>query len=99
MILTLEKPLRGVLDIRTVQKRVRYAIPRQRPVPRFWPCGGVQKQIGIRPLPESPGASRMDNVWPLASLRCGDNPIYIKAVQEDGHMAWSSPIYLVSVPA
>ena len=26
----------------------------------------------------------------------GDNPIYICVVQEDGHMAWSSPIYLVT---
>jgi len=32
---------------------------------------------------------------PLAELGAGDNPIYVKLVQEDGHMAWSSPIYVV----
>ena len=25
----------------------------------------------------------------------GDNPLYVCVVQEDGHMAWSSPIYAV----
>ena len=30
-----------------------------------------------------------------ADLHSGDNPILIRVVQEDGHMAWSSPVYLV----
>ncbi|HUT19133.1 MAG TPA: hypothetical protein VM366_08230 [Anaerolineae bacterium] len=32
---------------------------------------------------------------PLTALGPGDNPIYVKLAQEDGHMAWSSPIYVV----
>ena len=28
-------------------------------------------------------------------LHPGDNPLYVHVVQEDGQMAWSSPIYLV----
>ena len=28
-------------------------------------------------------------------LQRGDNPLYVKVVQEDGHVAWSSPVYLV----
>jgi hypothetical protein len=26
----------------------------------------------------------------------GDNPLYVRLTQEDGHQAWSSPIYVVS---
>jgi hypothetical protein len=30
-------------------------------------------------------------------LRTGvDNPLYVRLTQEDGHQAWSSPIYVVS---
>jgi len=25
-----------------------------------------------------------------------EDPIFVKVVQEDGHMAWSSPIYVVN---
>jgi hypothetical protein len=29
-------------------------------------------------------------------LRAGaDNPLYVRLTQEDGHQAWSSPIYLI----
>jgi hypothetical protein len=29
-------------------------------------------------------------------LRHGqDNPVYVRAVTEDGHTCWSSPIYLI----
>jgi hypothetical protein len=24
----------------------------------------------------------------------GDNPLYVRITQEDGHLVWSSPIYL-----
>ena len=33
---------------------------------------------------------------PLHKLREGDNPIYIRVDQVDGHVAWSSPIYVVA---
>jgi hypothetical protein len=32
---------------------------------------------------------------PLTDLHEGLNPIYIQMIQEDGHMAWSSPIYIM----
>jgi hypothetical protein len=28
----------------------------------------------------------------------GDIPVYIRVTQEDGHQAWSSPIYLIKAP-
>lgn len=32
----------------------------------------------------------------LKKLNKGDNPIFAKVIQRDGHLAWSSPIYLVN---
>ena len=34
----------------------------------------------------------------MKKLKTGDNPIYIKIVQRNGHIAWSSPIYLNFAP-
>jgi hypothetical protein len=28
----------------------------------------------------------------------GDVPVFIRVTQEDGHQAWSSPIYLIKTP-
>jgi hypothetical protein len=27
-----------------------------------------------------------------------DVPVYVRVTQEDGHQAWSSPIYLIKAP-
>jgi hypothetical protein len=36
-----------------------------------------------------------DFCFSLDDLRKGDNPVYIKVMQQDGHIAWSSPVYLI----
>ncbi|MFC1998701.1 hypothetical protein ACFLVR_03550 [Chloroflexota bacterium] len=51
--------------------------------------------MAIYRLPEEPSPSMFEFNMPLADLRKGDNPIYVKMMQADGHMAWSSPMYLV----
>jgi hypothetical protein len=28
----------------------------------------------------------------------GDVPVFVRVTQEDGHQAWSSPIYLIKTP-
>jgi len=95
MILTLEQNLRGTMLMKTRQKNIRYSIPARVPKPRRWQCGGLKKQIEILPLPAEPGRRELKFSLPLEALRKGDNPIYVKVHQEDGHLAWSSPIYLV----
>jgi hypothetical protein len=57
-------------------------------------AGGLDRIVRIEELPSID--HRKDLTFrhkvPLVSGR--DNPIYVKVVQEDGHMAWSSPIYI-----
>jgi len=96
MILALEKPGAGTLELETAQRRVNCAIGNVRSRPRTWACGGLEKQIEIRRLPADPPPGEASFSLPLKNLRPGDNPIYVRVQQEDGHMAWSSPIYLIA---
>ena len=46
-------------------------------------------------LPDQQKSSEFSFELPLSDLKKGDNPIYIRVAQEDGHLAWSSPVYVV----
>lgn len=62
---------------------------------RIVPAGGLGMEIGFSRLPEELTARSLDAAVrvPLQSDR--DDPISVHVVQEDGHLAWSSPIYAV----
>ena len=44
-------------------------------------------------ISKATGGRRNENR--LDKLHTGDNPIYVRMIQEDGHLAWTSPVYLV----
>jgi hypothetical protein len=96
VILTLADPQHGEIRLDTVRRSVRMAVRSARVVPRVWHCGGLCKQIEIGRLPDRPPSPDLAFDLPLADLGPGDNPIYVCALQEDGHRAWSSPIYLTT---
>jgi hypothetical protein len=95
MILTLEDPRAGWIHMKTAQRAIRLAITSAGLEPRTWDCGGLSKKIEIYRLPDQAPAHEFSFELPLAGLAPGDNPIYICAIQEDGHMAWTSPVYLI----
>ena len=94
VILTLAEPGAGTLRIETLQGHVECEVASLGHEPRTWAYGGLRKQIAISRLPAAPTREARFSL-PLTALGPGDNPIYVKLVQEDGHMAWSSPIYVV----
>lgn len=94
-ILTLEDSNSGWIEINTIQKQLKVEISSISLEPMTWTCGGIDKEIMIYRLPASEGSKDLAFSIPLTELHLGDNPIYIRMVQEDGHIAWSSPIYLV----
>jgi hypothetical protein len=95
VILTLEKPQAGSLKVETLQRSIKCAISSVGLEPRAWECGGLQKKIEVYRLPDSPRPCEFSFTLPMTKLHEGDNPIYVRIVQEDGHMAWTSPVYLV----
>ena len=61
-------------------------------------CGGLDKQLLVYRLPEQNRCfeAKVTLAIPLESGR--DNPLYVRLTTEDGHRAWSSPIYVVPQP-
>ena len=55
----------------------------------------LRKRIEAVRLPDEPAPAVFEVEVPLAGLRRGEHPIHVCVRQEDGHRAWSSPIYLV----
>ncbi len=44
-------------------------------------------------VPDSEGVFDLGHSWSLSDLKAGEY-VYVRVLQEDGHMAWTSPFYL-----
>jgi hypothetical protein len=95
VVLTLEKPDSGSIELDTHQYHVECDVASLGLEPRVWDCGGLGKRIEIYQLPDRQHARDFSFALPLTELRQGENPIYVRMMQEDGHMAWTSPLYLL----
>ncbi len=62
---------------------------------RGFDAGGLGKQLRIFRLPDVNDARSLSFRQRIALKKSADNPIYVRVTQEDGHQAWSSPIYLI----
>jgi hypothetical protein len=97
LILTLEKEKKGRIAVDTVQKSVQCSIDSLRETPHVWKCGGVEKRIEMYRIPDARKDMEYSFSIPLKNLNKGDNPVYIRVVQEDGHLAWTSPLYIKKI--
>ncbi len=95
MILTLENSDTGYLDIHTLQRDVLCDVASLGMQPLVWDCGGIKNEICVTRLPVQPSSNEFAFDLDLKALHLGDNPIYIRVTQEDAHMAWTSPVYVV----
>jgi hypothetical protein len=94
VLLTLEKPRSGLIEIETLEGRFECEIGAVGLDPRVWDCGGLRKRIEIYRLPDQGCPPEFSFALPLTDFGPGDHALYVRMTQEDGHMAWSSPIYL-----
>ena len=62
--------------------------------PMIADCGGLARQISVARLPDAPLPRELEFERDIALLDDGDTPLWIAVTTEDGHQAWSSPIYL-----
>ena len=95
LIMTLGKPSEGKLEIDTTQVKAAMAINDIGLEPKVWECGGLDMALQVYRLPERQESNEFSFNLPLTDLKKGDNPIFIRMAQEDGHQAWSSPVYVV----
>jgi hypothetical protein len=106
IIIELEDMESGELEISTTQGGTRFPIAGIGLAAKTQKLGGVRKKLEIYRLPANPWIRPFALTLPLArdpqrgdtkiksglNLHRGFNPIYLYAVQEDGHMAWTSPV-------
>ena len=59
-------------------------------------CGGLERQITVTRLPDRPLAQSLAFDRQVTLQGGVDNPVWVCVSTEDGHRAWSSPIYFVS---
>lgn len=89
--------LKGDMQVETTQRRFGVTLSQLGVKGRQYSAGGLEKRISAYRLPAADGSRELQTTVRIRpdQLQSGDNPIYICVVQEDGHMAWSSPIYAV----
>ena len=95
IILTLTDAAAGTLQLATEQCDVCCPLEGLGVEPRSWDCGGLEKKLEVYRLPADPPPCEFSFEFALDDLHDDDNPIYIRVMQEDGHMAWTSPVYLM----
>ena len=59
-------------------------------------AGGLDRNITLMRLPEHLAACEMSIDVSVALSKNRDNPIWVRVKTEDGHTAWSSPIYVMA---
>ena len=57
-------------------------------------AGGIGRRIRVFRLPDENPHRRVHLTRRIPLKWSGDNAVYVCLTQEDGHLAWSSPIYV-----
>lgn len=54
--------------------------------------------VGVRifRLPDASDVCRVERTFTIPIAAGRDNPLFVRVTQEDGHQAWSSPIYVIA---
>lgn len=60
-------------------------------------CGGLGKRVRIQRLPDAPLPDTVQLSRQIVLPSLGEARIYARIVFEDGHMAWTSPVYIKCV--
>ena len=63
-------------------------------------AGGLGRRLRVYRLPDAKKVTTMQMTHDVTGSAqvLGDVPVFIRVTQEDGHQAWSSPIYLIKTP-
>jgi hypothetical protein len=59
-----------------------------------FPAGGLEREVSLARLPEKMSEMRLRLSRRIAVPKGRDTRLFVRVTQEDGHRAWSSPIYL-----
>ncbi len=91
---TLESKDQGILSIDTELVKADIAISDIGYEDMIFEAGGLGRKIRVFRLPDDNLHYQVKLDRRIALVDDRDNAIYIRIVQQDGHVIWSSPIYL-----
>ncbi len=57
-------------------------------------AGGIERRIRVFRMPDENPHTRLELSRRISLQSNADNALYVRVVQEDGHLIWSSPIYV-----
>ena len=57
-------------------------------------AGGIQRRIRVFRMPDENPHTRLNLTRRIPLRSDADNALYVRVIQEDGHIIWSSPIYV-----
>ncbi len=90
----LEDPKAGTLKIETALVQAEIPIAEIGMEDRVFEAGGIRRQVRVFRLPDE-NPHREVRIERRVALRDDrDNALYLCLTQEDGHLVWSSPIYV-----
>lgn len=90
----LNDPQAGTLTIKTAQVNCTVPIAEIGFHEMRIDAGGLDRHLRLVRLPDTNPHLKLSLERTLELNSSGDNPLYVCVTQEDGHQAWSSPIYL-----
>ena len=59
------------------------------------PLDRLGRRMRLFRLPDTNEAWQLKHTHTYSLTAGVDNPLYVRVTQEDGHQAWSSPIYVI----
>ena len=96
---TLCEPGAGRLAIETPHGKIDVAVADIGYEPLTYVFGGLDRRLIIYRLPDINRHRSVVLDKPISLRPDRDNPLYVSVFTEDGHQAWSSPVYAIPRPA
>ncbi|HWP88553.1 MAG TPA: DUF3604 domain-containing protein [Burkholderiales bacterium] len=90
----LADPQAGTLQIDTALVKTEIKIADIGIEDRVFANGGIKRQLRVFRLPDENTHTRAQLERRIKLTDQGDNALYVCVTQEDGHLIWSSPIYI-----
>lgn len=90
----LAEPRAGRLEIDTPPVKATLPLAEIDLEDRVFDAGGLDRRLRVFRLPPDNPHRSLTLERSIALRGNGDNPLFVRLTQEDGHRAWSSPIYV-----
>ncbi|GAC1548251.1 MAG: DUF3604 domain-containing protein [Candidatus Velthaea sp.] len=84
----------GVLSIRTPLVTCDVPVSEIGGDDTIFDAGGIERRIRVFRLPDENPHIQVKLQRRIALRSSGDNALYVRVTTEDGHLAWSSPVYI-----